>query len=267
MIDPSTYFFSQASLVFLSIAAVISSLYFFIKLKSCRKELKSKESELIEKEKILLLASLSAGILHKISQPITAIYGFVRFMKKEIKPEDPFYTPVSLLEEQSQDLKKMLEDLLELLQNQPPVKENVSVNEIIEKSMRFVTDELRIRRIEFDVQLKENLPLVYADGLKLRHLFINLIVKAMERLSALRPGQRKSLQIASFWDETTRELGISFKDSGTEITDEERGPIFKLISEFNGILSLENDGQGGARFVVRMPCANRLKNINIAAGE
>ncbi len=281
MINLSAYLFPNVFLVLLSIVAIISSLYFFVQLNRCRRRLKDKERESMEREKFLVLANLSAGILHRISQPITAIYGFARFMKKEIKPGDPFYTPVSLLEEQSQSLKEMLDDLRELSQSRQAIKENVSVNEIIEKSMRLVTDELRIRRIEFNVRLQENLPPVYADGLKLQHLFINLIVKAMERLSALRPlacpplacppgqagqagqaGQIKSFQITSSFNERTRELEIFFKDSGPEITDQERGPIFELINELNGTLSLENDSSGGTQFVVRLPSSKEILQDN-----
>ena len=80
-------------------------------------ELRATQLKLFETGKISAVASLSAGILHQISQPITAIHGFVKFIKKEMNKEDPFYKPICLMEEQSQYLKEMLSDLMELIRH------------------------------------------------------------------------------------------------------------------------------------------------------
>src|SRR6185503_8317571 len=47
-------------------------------------ELRRMQIKLMESGKISAVASLSAGILHQVSQPITAIHGFAKFMKKEM---------------------------------------------------------------------------------------------------------------------------------------------------------------------------------------
>jgi signal transduction histidine kinase len=93
---------------------------------------------------------LSAGILHQISQPITAIHGFVRFMKKEMNPQDVFYKPVCLMEEQTVYLKEMLENLMMLIRHRKITKSNVDVNAVIERSLSLMADELRIRRVNWE---------------------------------------------------------------------------------------------------------------------
>src|SRR5262245_56120766 len=98
------------------------------KLEATIKELKAAQIKLMESGKTSALAALSAGILHQISQPITAIHGFVRFMKKEMKPEDVFYKPVMVMDEQSTYIRDMLENLMELVRHRKIQKDAVDVN-------------------------------------------------------------------------------------------------------------------------------------------
>src|SRR4051812_29755615 len=65
------------------------------------KELMEAHVKLMDSGKKGAVAALSAGLLHQISQPVTAIHGFVRFMKKEMDINSPFYKPVCVMEEQS----------------------------------------------------------------------------------------------------------------------------------------------------------------------
>src|SRR3990167_6474506 len=91
-------------------------------------DLRAMQFKLLETGKRSALASLSAGILHQISQPITAIHGFARFVKKEMKESEPFYRGITIIEEQSVYLKQMLEDLMELIRHRENKKENIDVN-------------------------------------------------------------------------------------------------------------------------------------------
>ncbi len=61
-----------------------------VQLEATIKELKAAQVKLMESGKKGAVAALSAGLLHQISQPITAIHGFVRFMKKEMDINCPF---------------------------------------------------------------------------------------------------------------------------------------------------------------------------------
>src|SRR5476651_1043467 len=80
-------------------------------------ELREAQVKLMDSGKKGAVAALSAGLLHQISQPITAIHGFVRFMKKEMDINSPFYKPVCIMDEQSFYMKDMLANLMELIRH------------------------------------------------------------------------------------------------------------------------------------------------------
>ena len=225
-----------------------------LQLKAMAMELKAAKVQLLDGEKKGVIAALSAGLLHQISQPITAIHGFVRFMKKEMDINSPFYKPVCIMDEQSLYMKDMLANLMALIRHREIQKTQININTVIHKSMNLLLDELRIRRIGWDLQLDDSLPFVFGDALHLQQVFMNLVINAMEALSDLPHGTPRTLRIASQYDIENHQAVIIFKDNGPCITDEHQAkifdPFFSTKPQGSGIgLALCHDlvnGHGGS---------------------
>ncbi len=237
-------------------------------------ELQATQIKLFETGKVSALATLSAGILHQISQPLTAIHGFVRFIKKEMKPEEPFYKPISLMEEQSQYLKAMLEDLMELIRHREIKKESIQVNACLQRAMNLLTDELRINRVNWDLVLEENLPLIYADGVHLQQVFMNIVINAIQAMGLLPRGSLRYIKITSQYDKNQSQVAISFRDTGPGLSLEDQRQIFDpffstkikgagiglalckdLVAEHGGTIELVSLPREGANFIVKLPVA------------
>lgn len=245
------------------------------KLEAAIHELKAAQIRLMESGKTSALAALSAGILHQISQPITAIHGFVRFMKKEMKPDDVFYKPVSIMEEQSTYMREMLENLMELVRHRKIQKDAVDVNVVITKALNLLSDELRIRRIGWDLNLDQHIPQVFADAVHLQQVFMNLAVNAMEALIEKPAGEIRVLEISTQWDILKEQAVISFKDNGEGIAPDVQARIFDpffstkekgsgiglalcydLINEHGGQIKVESNHEGTI-FTIYLPCLKR----------
>jgi signal transduction histidine kinase len=242
-------------------------------------ELKAAHVKLMDSGKKGAVAALSAGLLHQISQPITAIHGFVRFMKKEMDINSPFYKPVCVMDEQSFYIKDMLANLMELIRHRQIQKTQTNINIVIHKSVNLLLDELRIRRIGWDLQLGEQIPLIYGDALHLQQVFMNLIVNAMEALSETPHGAARTLLVSSKYDAENNQAVIIFKDNGPGIAHELQAKIFDpffstksqgsgiglalcqdLINEHGGSINVESN-QDGTIFTVKLPCV-RLDKIH-----
>jgi signal transduction histidine kinase len=235
-------------------------------------ELKAAKVQLLDGEKKGVIAALSAGLLHQISQPITAIHGFVRFMKKEMDINSPFYKPVCIMDEQSLYMKDMLANLMALIRHREIQKTQININTVIHKSIHLLLDELRIRRIGWDLQLDDSLPFVFGDALHLQQVFMNLVINAMEALSELPHGTPRTLRITSQYDIENHQVAIIFKDNGPCITDEHQAKIFDpffstkpqgsgiglalchdLVNGHGGSISVQSS-QESTVFTVKLPC-------------
>lgn len=243
------------------------------------RELKSAQVKLMESSKKGAVAALSAGLLHQISQPITAIHGFVRFMKKEMDINSPFYKPVCVMDEQSFYIKDMLANLMELIRHREIQKTQISINTVMHKSMNLLMDELRIRRIAWEIQLDDRIPYVFGDPLHLQQVFMNLVVNAMEALSEMPHGSARILLITSQYDQANNQAIIICHDNGRGIAREYQGKVFEpffstkpqgtgiglalcydLVTEHGGSISVQSIG-AGTTFTVKLPCVRTDKNL------
>jgi len=241
-------------------------------------ELRRMQIKLMESGKISAVASLSAGILHQVSQPITAIHGFARFMKKEMDSKNAFYKPACLIEEQSEYLKQMLGDLMELVRHREIIKTDIDVNDIMYRAVNLLKDELRIQRVNWDLDLYEHLPKVFADGIHIQQIFMNIIINAMQAMNELPRGSDKFLSIVTGFDKTSQMIEISIADTGPGISlvDQERifEPFYSsktkgagiglalvkdLIAEHNGKILVESHPKKGARFIIKLPALETKK--------
>jgi signal transduction histidine kinase len=247
-------------------------------------ELKTAHVRLMESGKKGAVAALSAGLLHQISQPITAIHGFVRFMKKEMDVNSPFYKPVCVMDEQSFYIKDMLANLMELIRHRKIQKTETDINAVIYKALNLLLDELRIRRVGWNMQLGEHIPPIYGDPLHLQQVFMNLVVNAMEALSEMPHGQERSMQVTSRYDSENNQAVIVFKDNGPGIAHEHQARIFDpffstkpqgsgiglalcqdLVQEHGGKIGVES-GDEGTDFIIKLPCV-RLDHVPQEAGH
>ena len=234
-------------------------------------ELKRTQVRLIESGKVSAAAALSAGILHQISQPITAIHGFVRFMKQEMSADNTFYRPVCLMDEQSVYLKEMLNNLMVLIRHRKIEKVSADVNAVVERSLSLLADELRIRRVHWDQSFDNDIPKVLADPIHLQQVFMNITVNACEALASLPRGQERSLHVSTNFDTINHEIKVTFKDNGPGIPAEIKAHIFEpffstkttgagiglalchdLVAEHGGVIKVDS-GSSGTTFVVVLP--------------
>jgi len=241
-------------------------------------ELKAAQVRLMESGKKGAVAALSAGLLHQISQPITAIHGFVRFMKKEMDINSPFYKPVCVMDEQSFYIKDMLANLMELIRHRQIQKVQTNINDVIYKSINLLLDELRIRRIGWDMQLDDQIPFIFGDPLHLQQVFMNLVVNAMEALSEMPHGAPRTMLVSSKYELDSHQAVVIFKDSGPGIAHENQAKVFDpffstkpqgsgiglalcqdLVNEHGGTIRVDSDNEG-TTFTVKLPCI-RIESV------
>ncbi len=255
-----------------SVCVVINNILLRWRLKRQTEAMRSLQSQLIAAHKKSAVAALSAGILHQLGQPITAIYGFVRMMRADMRPDHAFYKPVEMLDEQATYVKQMLENLMELVRHQQIVKTPTDVNLVIQKSLHLLKDELRIQQVACTLALDGDIPLLMADGLHLQQIFMNLTVNALEAMGDLPKEKARILEVKSSYDKDNHQAVIVFKDNGPGIAREHQPSVFNpffttkptgtglglalchdLVVEHGGSIRFDSDG-GGTVFTLVFAC-------------
>jgi signal transduction histidine kinase len=170
--------------------------------------------------KLEALSEMAADIAHEIRNPLSSIKGASNLLANELKnlnqPKIQEYH--TIITEEIERLNNILTNFQDLTKPLKIEKDSVSMNEVIQKTVKLV--EMGTPNLEIRLELSSKLPMVQADASSLKQVFLNLIKNAAE---ACGPGGELVIKTASDppW------MKISFSDDGPGIPPELVNRIFE----------------------------------------
>jgi signal transduction histidine kinase len=172
--------------------------------------------------RVITMGHLAASIAHEVNQPIAAIvanaHAALRWL--DARPPD--------MGEVRQALRDIMGDgnrtgevigrIRDLINKVPPRRDPLDMNQAIFDAATLTRNELIRHRVVLRIQVAQQLPVVQGDRAQLQQVLLNLIVNAVEAMSAANEGPRELL-ISSARDAAGNVL-IAVRDSGPGLTME-----------------------------------------------
>src|SRR6185436_11546789 len=239
-------------------------------------ELRDKQEQLVQAGKLATLGELTTGVAHELNNPLNNIGLYVGNVIDRIRlGEDDAEPLVADLEKAMEQVRKATEIISHLRTFGRAAQvsiEQVDVDDVIERSLLLVHEQLRLRGIEVELELCPDELLVVANPIQLEQVFINLLTNARD---ALADSKRKAIRIASSRDD--ERIRIAFSDTGPGIPLELQQRIFdpffttkevgtgtglglsitySILKEYGGEISVDSRPGKGAMFLVELPFAD-----------
>ena len=239
-------------------------------------ELRDKQEQLVQAGKLATLGELTTGVAHELNNPLNNIGLYVGNVIDRIRlGADDAEPLVSDLEKAMEQVRKATEIISHLRTFGRAARvsiEQVDVDDVIERSLLLVHEQLRLRGIEVELELCPDELLVVANPIQLEQVFINLLTNARD---ALVDSKRKTIRIASSRD--GEKIRIAFSDTGPGIPLELQQRIFdpffttkevgtgtglglsitySILKEYGGEISVDSRPGKGAMFLVELPYAD-----------
>ena len=239
-------------------------------------ELREKQEQLVQAGKLATLGELTTGVAHELNNPLNNIGLYVGNVIDRIRLGEVGTEPLM------GDLEKAMEQVRKATQIISHLRtfgraarvsiELVDVDDLIERSLLLVQEQLRLRGIEVELELCPDELLVLANPIQLEQVFINLLTNARD---ALADSRRKTIRITSSRDE--ERIRIAFSDTGPGIPRELQQRIFdpffttkevgagtglglsitySILKEYGGEISVTGQPGKGATFVIELPFAD-----------
>jgi PAS domain S-box-containing protein len=217
-----------------------------LQLESAFNELKKAQTQLIQSAKMAAVGQLGSGIAHEINNPLTGVLNNVQLIKmlmkenKDCKAEE-FKELLDVIEESAHRCIKITRALLDFSHASKGVFQPLQVNEVVEKVVNFIGNELKLDNIRIEKALAADLPQVSGDSQLLQQAIFDIVNNARWAVNKKASPREGVITLRTENDPAKRSVIIYILDTGVGISKENLGKIFdpffttKKVGEGTGL--------------------------------
>jgi two-component system NtrC family sensor kinase len=175
----------------------------------------------LQTEKLSALGRMAAGIAHEINNPLAGILLFSTNMLKKAPSEGPIKEGLEIIIQETIRCKAIIQDLLEFSREREPQKIPADINQVIEKGVAILKNELRLHHIRLEKELSDRLPKLLIDENQIQQVLINLLLNAIQAI-----GEQGVITIRTGLSPNHKFVTVEVSDSGCGILPEHLSKIF-----------------------------------------
>jgi signal transduction histidine kinase len=236
-------------------------------------ELAKLNTELIELrrlEKYVVTGRIARVMAHEVRNPLTNINLACEQLKTEVENKDSqiFFT---MIKRNSERINQIVSDLLATTRAELKFSD-ASVNNLLEESLELATDRIQLNQIKVEKIFDENICSIPLDKEKIKIVFLNLIVNAIEAMN-----QNGKLEI--FTERQDGKCIVKISDNGKGMKKSEIDRLFEpyfttkekgnglglancqnIIIGHKGNITAESEFGKGSTFTITFPTGQESKN-------
>jgi signal transduction histidine kinase len=190
--------------------------------------LREAQTQLAHVNRVATMGELSASIAHEVIQPITASLttarAALRFLNAQPPNLEEARQALGATVKQGNRATDVLERIRALIKKAPPRKDALEINGAILEVIALTRGEISKNRVSVQTQLAEGLPLIQGDRVQLQQVILNLIINAVEAMSAVSEGARELL--ISTGKDASGGVLVAVRDSGPGLNPENFDRLF-----------------------------------------
>jgi len=221
-----------------------------------------------QKERLVILGQMAAGIVHEIKNPLTVIKGFSQIIKL-ITEDNRIMEYIKQIDNETERINKVVTDFLRFARPRPPAFQRLAANELIDSVTMLIESNTFVRGIETVIERGQGDLTVLADADQLKQVLLNIAQNGIDALSGV---ERPRLKITSGFNASTGEVYISIANNGKPLTTEEKMRMgtpfystkekgtglglsicYQIIKEHNGRIDIESEAGRDTVFTVSLP--------------
>lgn len=240
-------------------------------LRNRERQLEMMRQQRFHQEKMAAVGSLAASIAHEINNPIAAITGVAQEMRAAQQPHPGHGAPSlpDLILEHAQRIARITRQVSDLATPQSAHLQWVDVNGLVRRTANFVSYDQRLRGVDIDLELDNQLPAYYGVPDEISQIVMNLLLNAADAVAGI-SGRRARIVLSSRAQGDGLVLAVS--DNGAGMSEATRAHAFdegyttkangsglglfickSLIDARGGSIALESTLGAGSTVRVRLP--------------
>lgn len=184
-------------------------------------ELRRLQELLVQSHKNTATGTLTSGIAHEINNPLNNIVLTLETLiedNQSMSPEERLQLYREALE-QVDRAADLVGNLLEFSRANPPKVEEVSIEVLIDQTLRLLKNEFKIHRIKIFKEIRGSFPSLHLNKGSLQQVLVNLLLNSLQ---AMPDGGELKIKL----NRVKNEVQIDIADTGVGIPSENLSLIF-----------------------------------------
>jgi len=231
-------------------------------------KLSERQEAIVESEKLAAVGRIAAHMAHEIRNPLVTMGGYARRImqmpKEKSKANKKIDISAEIILKECERLEKTLSNVMDFSRPAKFIKEFNNINEVIRDTVNLLKNLFQEKKVEVDMELSEEIPLVKSDFNQMKQVMLNLLQNAID---ATPPGG----DIDVVTETVDNHLMIRVIDTGAGIQSEDIMHVFepffttkvtgvglglsitkKIINDHDGEITAINREGGGTEFRISL---------------
>ncbi|MEH2584533.1 PAS domain S-box-containing protein [Nitrobacteraceae bacterium AZCC 2161] len=174
------------------------------------------QMELAHANRVATMGQLTASIAHEVKQPIASSVNnaesALNWLNRPAPNLDEAREAIACVVDDGHRAAEVIDRIRDLVRKAPPLQDRLEINRAIRQVIELTRGEAVKNRVSVDTQLAEELPPIAGDRVQLQQVILNLIINAIQAMSATTDGPRR-LVISTGKAESGGVL-VAVRDSG-----------------------------------------------------
>lgn len=204
--------------------------------KKAEEEAQYHQTELAHLARMSSISELATGLAHELNQPLTTIKLLSRIgllqLEAEVTDHDKLYEALENIGAEAIRAGEIIRHLRRLVAKKNPKREQINLNTLITETVSFVGTETKDASVIVELDLEENLPEIFVDGIQIQQVLINLLLNGIDAIRKVNTGKRKI--IITSRHEDRKRARVTVTDTGCGMDNDTLDLIFNSFFTTKG---------------------------------
>jgi len=243
------------------------------------KELDHKHNVLLESHKLRAIGTLVAGVAHELNNPLnnTLLTASMLIEDFHTLSEKEKIEMIDDVINETERAQRVVKNLLDFAREGETEILPLEIDKIVEDSTRLVVNQVKFAKVALKLDCETNLPRIHGDEQKLKQVFVNLILNAVD---VLPPHGKIWVHVKK--DQSPGYVLVTVADNGPGIPEHIQSRIFEpffttkgqskgtglglsvsrgIIKKLGGYIHLTSSLNQGTTFMVSLPTTESPSEI------